>query len=63
MLDTEHPFQLMFPLKFIVFVYPKLIQAIPQLNLKHYVMTPFSFNSRMSSRLLNNMLSAFFTPI
>ena len=25
MQDTEHPFQLMFPLKFIVFVYPKLI--------------------------------------
>jgi hypothetical protein len=33
----------MFPLKFIVFLYPKLIQASPQLNLKHYVMTPFSF--------------------
>ena len=47
MQDTEHPFQLMFPLKFIVFVYPKFIQASLQLNLKHYVMTPFSLKMKV----------------
>ena len=42
MQDSEYSFHLMFPLKFIGFVNPKLIQPSPQLNLKHYVMTPFS---------------------
>ena len=46
----------MFPLKSIVFVYPKLIQVSPQLNLKHYVMTPFLPRGSLLERLSRVLL-------
>ncbi len=65
MQDTEHSFQLMFPLKFIVFVYPKLIQASPRIldtqilrisNLKALIITHANVILPSDDRLITDLL-------